>query len=76
MESFMDAPVGVFAEEAGDAELLLTPHHGPSIPARAARGNRASRKNEDRNERAKLASNACFWDPLTVERAPPYASFR
>jgi hypothetical protein len=39
MESFMDAPVGVLAEEAGDAELLLPPHHTPSIPARPAIGN-------------------------------------
>jgi hypothetical protein len=37
----MDAPVGVLAEEAGDAELLLAPHHGDSIPASTVRGNRA-----------------------------------
>jgi hypothetical protein len=40
----MDAPVGVFAEEAGDAELLFTPHHAFSIPARNAGGNRTPQK--------------------------------
>src|SRR5208282_4609393 len=39
MESFMDAPVGVLAEEAGDAEFFLPPHHVPSIPALPVRGN-------------------------------------
>jgi hypothetical protein len=44
MDSFMDAPVGVLAEEAGDAELLFPPHHVTSIPARRARGNRTAKK--------------------------------
>jgi hypothetical protein len=44
MESFMNAPVGVLAEEAGDAGLLFAPHHVQSIPAYAARGNRAPKK--------------------------------
>jgi uncharacterized protein YecE (DUF72 family) len=38
MESFMDAPVGILAEEAGDAGLLLAPHHVQSIPACATGG--------------------------------------
>jgi hypothetical protein len=40
----MDAPVGILAEEAGDAELLCAPHHVESIPASAIRGNRAAKK--------------------------------
>jgi hypothetical protein len=39
----MDAPVGVFAEVAGDAGLLFAPHHVQSIPARVARGNRGAK---------------------------------
>jgi hypothetical protein len=40
----MDAPVGVLAEEAGDAELFLPPHHVASIPARFVLGNRTAKK--------------------------------
>jgi hypothetical protein len=40
----MDAPVGVFAEEAGDAEIEHAPHHGYSIPVCAAGGNRARKE--------------------------------
>src|SRR5690348_4612162 len=40
MESFMNAPVGVRAEEAGDAGSSFVPHPTRSIPARATVGNR------------------------------------
>src|SRR5690349_12230676 len=42
MESFMNAPVGVRAEEAGDAGSSFVPHPTRSIPARAAVGNRSA----------------------------------
>jgi hypothetical protein len=44
METFMDAPVRVHAEEAGDAEIEHAPHHGYSIPVCAASGNRGAPK--------------------------------
>jgi hypothetical protein len=49
----MDAPVGILAEEAGDAELLCAPHHVESIPARATCGNRAA-KNATRQKQRSL----------------------
>jgi uncharacterized protein YecE (DUF72 family) len=36
MESFMNAPVGLVLEKAGDADLLLAPHPGPSVLPRIA----------------------------------------
>jgi hypothetical protein len=52
MESFMDAPVGIFAEEGSDAELLCAPHHVESIPASAIRGNRAATKSNTTKQRS------------------------
>src|SRR5262249_48733570 len=40
MDNFMDAPVGVLAEEEGDADWLHAPHLASSLPLRIACGNR------------------------------------
>jgi hypothetical protein len=70
MESFMDAPVGVLAEEAGDAELLFAPHHVQSIPVSRPGGNRGAKHFAgDYIQRDKITPNA-----LTVAAAPPYSA--
>jgi hypothetical protein len=55
----MDAPVGVPAEEAGDAGLLFAPHHAQSIPASAARGNRGAKYFNEIIKPAHVDSRAC-----------------
>jgi hypothetical protein len=42
----MIAPVGVLAEEAGDAELCFAPHLDLRLPLRVAHGNRVQEKIE------------------------------
>jgi hypothetical protein len=60
MESFMDAPVGILREEAGDAALLCAPHHVESIPASETASNRTAKK------LSKQFRNVPFLTPLEM----------
>jgi uncharacterized protein YecE (DUF72 family) len=70
MESFMDAPVGVLAEEAGDAELLFPPHHATSIPARPVRGNRTAKKFNTAKHLTRVDSCGCSTLPCSIDDGP------
>ena len=59
MESFMSAPVGVFAEEAGDAVLYFAPHPNYSIPAQAA-GSKLASKNRVASEMTCVLTRFAF----------------